>query len=474
MAHYSRRPSHSYPRPFINSFIKKNFLKTFLTTGFLCAATLLSGCQSGKPLYHRYSLASPNGGIVVADEPQAAIIGRDILSRGGNAVDAATASAFALGVTLPSRASLGAGGACLVSRPGEAARAFMFLPRAGTGKGDRPGSIPMMARGLYQMQLRYGNVQFADLLTPAISLAQHGITVSDILAHDIAIVHIPLSADSLAVSIFSREEGGFVQKGDLLTQSHLTSFLTRLKLVGVGDLYNSALSDVFTNEANNAGAGFTREDFRNALPQEMPALSLHDASFTAYFLPPPADGGIGVAMAYKHPLSAQEAVNSWRHSGMSSLEAAENFIHKNTLASNMPLPALPASTSLVVSDHTGMAVACNFSENNLFGTGRIAGSTGVIIAASPQNYPKPLYNATLLQTADPAGKFVAALASSGQNDAAQETANAMRHIAARQNPRLSHTKEGHLTLITCEGRECQGSIDAHGYGLATDTETDAE
>lgn len=473
MAQFSPRTFHSNRCPIFDmnkrhlSFITHYTAKFFLASLFL-TGSLLSGCSSDSPTHKHFSFASPNGGIVVADEPQAALIGRDILARGGNAVDAATASAFALSVTLPSRASLGGGGACLVSPSHKEARAFLFLPPPASGTGTRPAGVPMMARGLYMMQVHYGHVQFADLLTPAINLSHYGFTVSQTLSDDLNAVRIPLSADDIALSTFGKNDGSLVQTGDLLTQPRLTAFLSRLKLIGVGDLYNGALSEVFTTEANQAGAGLSRNDLRQSLPQEEAPLTLDDGHYHFTFLPPPADGGLGVAMAYKYHIPAEEAVSAWRMQNLESQRAAQNALKNKTLPSGGALPPLPASSSLIVTDRTGMVVACNFSENNLFGTGRIAGSTGIVLAASPINYPKPLLNATILHEST-TGKLVAALASSGQNDAAQETANALSNITAHQNPRLHHTQDGQLNLIDCSGQTCQGSVDSASHGLSAIT-----
>lgn len=439
----------------------------------LLAASLLGGCSAGHHLFGPTTpVASPNSGIVVADEPQAALVGRDVLARGGNAADAATATALALSVTLPSRASLGGGGACLVAQPDTTPQMISFLPVAGHGTGDRPAAIPMMARGLYMLQLHYGNVQFADVIDPAIDLARYGITVSQILADDLAAVRSPLMADNAAFAVFSKDDGRILGNGDLLVQTRLTSFLARLKLVGVGDLYNGALSDVFVEQADSAGAGLTRDDLRQSLPQTGPALILDDSHLRIAFLAPPADGGLGAALAYKSSVSAESAVAAWRATGGNSLADAQKFLRSGNsdkspvMAKN--LPPLPASTSFVTSDRNGMAVACTLTENNLFGTGRIAGTTGVILAASPNHYPKPLLAAAIVNMAK-SGKLRAVLASSGQNDAAQELANALHNIAGQRDARANATPQGRLNLIQCDGKECRGSADPRGNGLSVRT-----
>ncbi|MBE1724010.1 gamma-glutamyltransferase [Bombella apis] len=434
----------------------------------------LVACSGGRSLkHHLFGHTAPsaraNTGIVVADEPQAALVGRDVLARGGNAADAATATAFALSVTLPSRASLGGGGACLVARPGQPAESISFLPVDGTGTGgDRPAAVPMMARGLFLLNLRYGSVQLGDTIDPAITLGQQGITVSRQLASDIAAVQGPLLSNEGMKALFSRGDSGVaIREGDQLTQPRLTSFLSRLKLVGVGDLYTGALSDVFVTQANKAGAGLTRDDLRRSLPGQTSALHFTSGPYRLSFLAPPADGGLGSAAAFRQNLRAENVISAWRRSGRTSLQEGQIFMASGQ-SDATGLPPLPASTSFVVRDGHGLSVGCVLTDNNLFGTGRLAGSTGVVLAGAPHDYPRPLLSAAMLEA--PHKRMQAVLAASGQNDAAQSVADALRQLAQGQAIAPS-TGTGQLNSIVCSGDDCVGQAAPNGNGLTAHTIT---
>jgi gamma-glutamyltranspeptidase/glutathione hydrolase len=150
-------------------------------------------------------------GGVAAEEPRAAIVARNVLSAGGTAVDAAVAAGFMLSVTLPSRAGLGGGGACLVFNPARnEAEAVLFPPgaRAAAPAGaDRPAAIPMMARGLFALHVRGGRRPFEELVTPAEQVARLGAEVGRALAADLAAVSGPLLADPAARAAFVAATG---------------------------------------------------------------------------------------------------------------------------------------------------------------------------------------------------------------------------------------------------------------------------
>lgn len=442
-------------------------------------------------------------GSVAADEPRAALVGRDILVHGGNAVDAASATALALSVTLPSRASLGAGGACLLTRSGDEeapAHAFLFLPVGGSNTRleegapvDRPAAVPMMVRGMYLMQEKYGTVDYPHIVFPAHELASHGVTVSNALAEDLAHVKGALLADSWARKVFSRPDGGVLVAGDSLVQPHLAAMLEQISTAGVGDMYNGALAHIFVAGAQSAGGGLISSDLRQALPSEVPALTLQPNEETnLYFLPPPADGGLGMGMAYRAlsaneanaPVLAEGTIAAWRkaHPGTKSemfrtlIEEAQGLLNAGQGASGH-LPNLPASTSFVVVDNTGQAVTCALTMNNLFGTGRIAGTTGVVLAASPALHPTPMLTGGIGVVEN---RFKAVVGASGQNDAAYAGAQALYKAMSGHPSSTTSTKEGRINVIGCEeglpgsGEECKALTDEKGYGLAVTTGRDAK
>lgn len=416
-------------------------------------------------------------GEVVADEPRAALVARDVLAKGGNAADAAAALGLALSVSLPSRASLGGGGACIAWRPGESAgQAFVFIPKGGSqsdAKADRPASVPLLARGLFLMQMRYGSVDFAELVVPARNMASHGVPVSGLLAADLAAVQSSLLADDKIRAIFGNDTGHVLVADDVLVQTRLAGALERLRSAGVGDLYTGALAQTFVEGAQAAGGGLSTTDLRSDVPVAEPPLTVHANGVDISFLPPPADGGLGMAASYlAGGHGGEPAVAAWRARQSSrggSVADAQALLNSGSLPAGGALPALPASTSFVVTDRQGQTVACALSMNNLFGTGRIAGSTGIVLGASPAQRPQPLLAAGIAHQGK--DEFRAAAVASGQNVAADTAAIAMRAALAGVRPQVTNG-HGRANFVSCPGGissgggRCFGWTDPRGAGLA--------
>ncbi len=245
----------------------------------MAAAALLSGCSTVNSMFGGSStptapLGSPGFvrgflGGVVADEPRAALVAREILSAGGTAVDAAIASAFAMSVTLPSRAGLGGGGACLIynARLREVITvSFPAGARSALPPGtDRPAALPLMARGLFLMHTRGGRLRFEQLIRPAEDLARFGTEVSAALADDLAVVAAPLLNDPQARRVFGARGGGPVRGGDRLIQLDLGATLAQMRSGGVGEFYQGPLSQRLEEASVTAGGGLTGPELREAL-----------------------------------------------------------------------------------------------------------------------------------------------------------------------------------------------------------------
>lgn len=118
---------------------------------------------------------------MVGDEPQSVETGAAVLAHGGNAVDAATASYFALSVTYPVAAGLGGGGVCIVRDPARSQpEAYVFFART-AGRGGAY-AIPGNVSGFSLLQATYGRLPWQRVVSPAESSAAAGFLISQALA----------------------------------------------------------------------------------------------------------------------------------------------------------------------------------------------------------------------------------------------------------------------------------------------------
>lgn len=425
-------------------------------------------------------------GGVVADEPRAALAGREVLSEGGDAADAAVAVGFTLAVTLPSRAGLGGGGACLAYSPEKdtvnagVPEAVMFTPVAPSNPGasaDRPAAIPMYARGLYLLHARYGRMQFDGLTSVAQRYAQLGVPASRTLANDIAAVAGPLFADPAARAVFS-QNGVPLQEGQTLLQPALGATLGALRVAGVGDLYQGRLARELETQSPAVGGPLTVSDMYRALPRLATPLFTPAGSDRVAFLPPPADGGMAALAAFTqlraNPNDTAGAnarglavAARWRAGGATAEQVLQ--------AANLPaavLPELPASTTFVTVDQYGNAVVCAVSMGNLFGTGRIVPGLGFLLTPSPSSVAPPLYSAALAWN-DHLKEFRAAVGGSGQAGAPIATAVAMQNALRTGRPMAALVPEpGRANIIECFGylpgdkNSCLWATDPRGSGIA--------
>jgi gamma-glutamyltranspeptidase/glutathione hydrolase len=464
---------------------------------FLALLTLLSGCSTFGSLKNSV-LGGPTTtpgqqgfvkgflGGVVADEPRAALIGRDILSAGGTAADAAVAVGMTLAVTYPSRAGLGGGGACIAYAPdknGQAKgvpEAVMFTPVAPTTQGanaDRPAAVPTMARGLFLLHARYGALPFESLLLPAEQLARSGVAASRALVKDLTLVSGPLLADPGARAVFS-QNGAPLTEGQLLRQPDLAATLAQIRTAGVGDMYQGTLAGRIVQASTQTGGPLQLSDLRSALPKLAAPLIRDYQRDKVAFLPPPADGGLAAEAAFD---VLAHNPNDLGLAAARSLAVAARYraggITPAAVLADPNLPAggptlYPASTSFVTMDRAGNAVACALTLDNLFGTGRILPGLGFLAAASPTAVPQPLLAAAVVWN-DREKAFRAAAGGSGQAGAPLAVAAALMNTLKTGRPMSVPVPDpGRANVIACarylpgESSQCAWANDPRESGLA--------
>jgi len=460
----------------------------------LACGLLTAGCGTVGNLFGGSRLAEGQPGFVrgflggvAADEPQAVVAGREALSAGGNAIDAAVAVGFTLAVTLPSRAGLGGGGACLAYMADPKSVNFgvpetvLFVPGAPQTPGanaDRPAALPMLARGLFLMHARYGSRPFETYLSATEQMARFGTPVSRALARDLAVVAGPLLADPGSRAVFG-PGGSVLTEGQTLRQPELGATLGQIRVSGVGDLYQGTLARRIEDVSPRIGGPLTVADLRTALPRLLEPIIVPYRSDRVAFLQPPADGGLAAAAAFQSLVRDPGDLNGaaaralataaqWR-TGRVSADA----LLASAAVQQGPLPALPASTSFATLDRNGNAVVCALSMNNLFGTGRILPGLGFLAAPSPAFVPPPLLSAALAWNSNING-FRAAVGGSGQSGAPLAVAVGMSNTLRSGQPMPSEVPDpGRANVIACsrylpsESATCGWAVDPREHGLAT-------
>ncbi len=384
-------------------------------------AAVLAACTGG-PEEGDLGYVSGFFGGVVADEPRAALVGRDVLSAGGSAADAAVAIYFTMAVTYPGAASLGGGGVCLVHDPvakrTEALEFFASRPARVTPGAERPTAVPGNVRGMFALHARYGLRDWGALLRPAERLARQGNAVSRAFATELRPAARGLFTDAAARDLFAQADGSPVVEGQLVRQVELAAVLTVLRSQGPGAFYGGSLGRGLVEAVAAAGGTLSLEDLRAYKPRYVAPIRVGFGSQALVFTPA-AGGGVAAqlwailnqdgrydrAPAEEAPHLFAEAAHRvfadrgrWMDEAGASLIGGEALVAEERLAGLMrgydprrhvaasdpaPRASQGGAAGLVVADRFGQVVACNVTLNYPFGTGRIAPGAGILLAAAP-------------------------------------------------------------------------------------------
>ncbi|MBR0791262.1 gamma-glutamyltransferase [Bradyrhizobium manausense] len=265
---------------------RRTFLALIATLGFgLASATAQDARRAYVPPALDTVHAIPaEHGMVVAQEKISAQVGADILRRGGNAVDAAVATGFAMAVTYPRAGNIGGGGFMVIhsaERNEDIAIDYRETAPAATtaqvflgpdGKPDPAKSrdsglgigVPGTVAGLALALEKYGSGKFslAQLLEPAIALARDGFIVTDDIADTLPGWYPRLARWPSSAKIFAKPDGTPFREGERLVQSDLADTLARIAAQGPQGFYEGAVAEKVAKAVSDAGGIMTPADLK--------------------------------------------------------------------------------------------------------------------------------------------------------------------------------------------------------------------
>ena len=253
-------------------------------------------------------------GMVVSQSLIASRVGATVLARGGNAIDAAVATAFALAVSLPRAGNIGGGGFMLVYLADEdrtvaidyreqaPLRAYrdMFLDDNGDADPDKAqftassSAVPGTVAGLWLAHQEFGELPWESLLVPAIDLARDGFRMSFDMVGSLAARRDRFIRSAASMKYFFREDGSNHEAGDWLVQKDLARSLELIANDGPDAFYRGPIADLIVTQMQKDGGLIDRESLAayRAVIREPVRGSYRGHEIVS--MPPPSSGGIHV------------------------------------------------------------------------------------------------------------------------------------------------------------------------------------
>lgn len=269
----------------------------------LCLGLLLSHSLTAETLHASHGMVSSRSDI-------ASEVGKQILEQGGNAVDAAVATAFALAVAYPSAGNLGGGGFMLIAKANgevttldhreiapQAAHRDMFLDS--NGNVDRnlalnslqSSGVPGSVAGLLEALQTHGTMSREQVIAPAIKLAEAGFMLNEDLASQFADNLGAFRQTLASMAVFSKNGQPYVA-GDLWQQPDLAQTLRRIVADGRDGFYKGETADLIVAEMQRDNGLMTHADLAEYLPVWREATHGEYRGYDIWSMPPPSSGGI--------------------------------------------------------------------------------------------------------------------------------------------------------------------------------------
>jgi gamma-glutamyltranspeptidase/glutathione hydrolase len=397
-----------------------------------------SAIYSSNDRFHPVYAAN---GMVASQEALATRIGVSILEQGGNAVDAGAAVAFALAVTLPRAGNIGGGGFMMIhdADSGETVAVDYreMMPAAGSrdmyldadGNADSKLSrfhglaigVPGTVAGMALAVEKYGTMSLAEVMAPAIELAEKGIVVTADLADSLIGMKDRLQQWPSTVPVFYKDGGVPYEPGETLVQADLANTLKLIAEQGPNAFYQGEIAEKIVATVEEAGGIMTLDDLAAYEVKVREPVRGTYRGHEILSMPPPSSGGAHIVQILNilegYPISflghnsaatihlmAEAMKLAYADRGeylgdsdfvevplaglTSKAYAAElrSAINRNratpsaSIKPNDPLPyESNETTHFSIVDKEGNAVANTYTINFTYGTGLVAAGTGVLL-----------------------------------------------------------------------------------------------
>ncbi|MCU0246700.1 MAG: gamma-glutamyltransferase, partial [Bryobacter sp.] len=353
--------------------------------------------------------------------------GLAMLRKGGNAVDAAVAVAFALGVVHPEAGNLGGSGYAMVHLKGQKTTAFDYIGAAPTGSkpgmfaNDREGnlgyksiSIPGTVAGMGLMHQRYGKLKWATCLEPARKLAAQGFPASQRLELILKLNVPVMKPYAETAKVFLHGSDRPVRQGEIVKQPELAATIARIQKKGWREFYTGETARRLVADMQANKGLLTAEDLKNYEAKEIEPLKVMYRDHPVLTMGPSSSGGIAVAVSLnvlnRYPLAlGREGSVMTRHLQIEAMRRGARArlegvaaLYANTaelispayaeraaadLSLDQATPARTAAppkesndtTHFSIIDADGNMVANTYTLSGFFGSQVIAKGTGVLL-----------------------------------------------------------------------------------------------
>ncbi|MFG0751929.1 gamma-glutamyltransferase [Pseudomonas sp. TYF_14] len=268
---------------------------------YLALAAAILSCSS---VY----AATLEGGAVAAPDQYGAQVAADILKKGGNAVDAAVATAFTLAVTYPEAGNIGGGGFMTLFVDGKpyfldyrevapkAATRNMYLDDKGevienlSLVGARAAGVPGTVMGLWEAHQKFGKLPWSELLTPAIGYAKNGFKVAEKQYQ-----YRNDAQGMFKTATNFNDYFGNMKVGELFKQPEMAQTLERIADKGVSEFYQGKTADLLVAQMQAYKGLITKDDLKDYKAVWREPMAVSWRGNVVYTAPPPSSGGVALA-----------------------------------------------------------------------------------------------------------------------------------------------------------------------------------